>query len=87
MTGRIIETRREAKGCVDEMIENQSQEEAAEKIRRVRHEINNALTALFGNAQMLLLRGNLDEKSRQRVARIEEQAHRIKELVAGLKEE
>ncbi|MDQ4121477.1 MAG: hypothetical protein M3209_08535 [Acidobacteriota bacterium] len=69
------------------MIENQSREEDAQKSRSVRHEINNALTALLGNTQMLLMRGNLDEKSLERVQRIEEQARRIKELTAELKEE
>lgn len=69
------------------MVENQSQDEAAGKMRSVRHEINNALTAMLGNTQMLLMRANLDEKSRERVARIEEQARRIKKLVAELKEE
>jgi signal transduction histidine kinase len=69
------------------MIENQSQEVDAGKLQRIRHEINNALTALLGNTQMLLLRGNLDEKSRERVRRIEEQAQRIRELAAELKED
>ncbi len=69
------------------MIENQSQEADARKLLRIRHEINNALTALLGNTQILLLRGNLDEKSRERVRRIEEQAQRIRELAAELKED
>jgi signal transduction histidine kinase len=69
------------------MIENHSQDEAVRNIRRIRHEMNNAMTALLGNTQMLLLRGNLDEKSRERVVKIEEQARRIRELVAELKEE
>ena len=67
------------------MIENQSKDD--EKLQRVGHEINNALTTLLGNTQMLLLRGNLDEKSRERVEKIEEQAKRIRELAAGLKED
>ena len=70
------------------MIENQSEDSDAHKLLRVRHEINNALTAILGNTQILLLRGgNLDEKSRVRIEKIEEQAKRIRELAAELKED
>ena len=69
------------------MIENQSEDGGAHKLQRVRHEINNALTAILGNTQILLMRGNLDEKSRVRIEKIEEQAKRIRELAAELKED
>ena len=69
------------------MVENQSEDGDAHKLQRVRHEINNALTAILGNTQILLLRGNLDEKSRARIEKIEEQAKRIRELAAELKED
>ena len=69
------------------MIENQSEDGEAHKLQRVRHEINNALTAILGNTQILLLRENLDEKSRARIEKIEEQAKRIRELAAELKED
>lgn len=69
------------------MIENQSEAGDAHKLQRVRHEINNALTAVLGNTQILLLRANLDEKSRARIEKIEEQAKRIRELAAELKED
>jgi len=69
------------------MIENQSEDGGARKLQRVRHEINNALTAVLGNTQILLLRENLDEKSRARIEKIEEQAKRIRELAAELKED
>ena len=69
------------------MIENQSEDSDAHKLQRVRHEINNALTAVLGNTQILLLRANLDEKSRSRIEKIEEQAKRIRELAAELKED
>jgi signal transduction histidine kinase len=69
------------------MIENQSEDKGAHKLHRVRHEINNALTAVLGNTQILLLRANLDEKSRVRIEKIEEQAKRIRELAAELKED
>jgi signal transduction histidine kinase len=54
---------------------------AAELVARVRHEINNPLAALLGQAQ-LLLREDLSEKSRRRAETIESQAKRI-ELIVG----
>ena len=59
--------------------------DAAELVARVRHEINNPLAALLGQAQ-LLLRGELAEKARQRAEIIESQAKRIEEIVAELRE-
>jgi hypothetical protein len=56
------------------MIEDQSEKDFVRKVERVRHDMNNALTILLGNAQILLLRGNLDEKSRARVEQIDQQA-------------
>ncbi len=59
-------------------------DEVSEMITRVRHEINNPLTGVLGQAQ-LLLRENLDEKARRRVTTIEEQAIRIRDIVAQLR--
>ena len=58
--------------------------EAADLVARVRHEINNPLAALLGQAQ-LLLREDLSEKARQRAETIEAQAKRIQEIVAELR--
>lgn len=58
--------------------------EAAELVARVRHEINNPLAALLGQAQ-LLLREDLNEKSRRRAETIESQAKRIEEIVGQLR--
>lgn len=58
--------------------------EAADLIAHVRHEINNPLAALLGQAQ-LLLREDLSEKSRRRAETIEAQAKRIQEIVAELR--
>ncbi len=58
--------------------------EAATLIARVRHEINNPLAALLGQAQ-LLLREELPDKPRKRVETIESLAVRIKEIVAELR--
>jgi signal transduction histidine kinase len=57
--------------------------EAAELVARVRHEINNPLAALLGQAQ-LLLREELSEKARRRAETIETQAKRIQETVRRL---
>jgi signal transduction histidine kinase len=56
----------------------------ADLIARVRHEINNPLAALLGQAQ-LLLREELPEKPRKRVETIESLAVRIKEIAAELR--
>ena len=58
--------------------------EAAELVARVRHEINNPLAALLGQAQ-LLLREDLGEKSRRRAETIESQAKRIEEIDGQLR--
>ena len=58
---------------------------AAELVAHVRHEINNPLAALLGQAQ-LLLREELSEKSRRRAETIEKLAIRIKETVAELRD-
>ncbi len=59
-------------------------EEVAELVAHVRHEINNPLTAMLGQAQ-LLLREDLSEKARKRVQTIEELAIRMRDLVAELR--
>jgi signal transduction histidine kinase len=58
--------------------------EATELVAHVRHEINNPLAALLGQAQ-LLLREDLSEKARRRAETIEAQAKRIQEIVAELR--
>jgi len=59
--------------------------EVAALVARVRHEINNPLAALLGQAQ-LLLREELSEKSRRRAETIESQAKRIEEIVSELRD-
>ena len=60
-------------------------DEAAKLIARVRHEINNPLAAVLGQAQ-LLLREELNEKARNRAEIIEELAIRLRDIVAQLRE-
>lgn len=59
--------------------------DAAALVAHVRHEINNPLAALLGQAQ-LMLREELGEKARRRVETIEMLAIRIKETVAELRD-
>ncbi len=60
-------------------------EEVAELVARVRHELNNPLTGVLGQAQ-LLLREDLSERARKRAQTIEELAIRLKDVVAQLRE-
>lgn len=60
-------------------------DEIADLITRVRYEINNPLTGVLGQAQ-LLLREDLSESARRRVTTIEEQAIRIRDIVAQLRQ-
>ena len=59
-------------------------DEVAELIARVRHEINNPLAGVLGQAQ-LLLREELNEKARKRAQTIEELALRLRDIVAQLR--
>ena len=60
-------------------------EETAALVARIRHEINNPLTGVLGQAQ-LLLREELSERSRKRVQTIEGLALRLRDIVAQLRE-
>ena len=60
-------------------------DEVAELVARIRHEINNPLTGVLGQAQ-LLLREDLSDKARKRVQTIEELAIRIRDIVAQLRD-
>lgn len=59
--------------------------EIADVVARVRHEINNPLTGVIGQTQ-LLLRSELDETARRRVETIEQLAIRIRDIVARLRD-
>ena len=60
-------------------------EETAALVARIRHEINNPLTGVLGQAQ-LLLREDLSERSRKRVQTIEDLALRLRDVVAQLRD-
>ena len=57
----------------------------ADLVAHVRHEINNPLTGVIGQAQ-LLLREELSETARRRVETIEQLAVRIRDTVAQLRD-
>jgi len=58
--------------------------EMVDLVARVRHEINNPLTGVLGQAQ-LLLREELNEKARKRAETIEELAIRLRDVVGQLR--
>lgn len=60
-------------------------EQTADLVARIRHEINNPLTGVLGQAQ-LLLREELSERSRKRVQTIEDLAIRLRDVVGQLRE-
>jgi signal transduction histidine kinase len=60
-------------------------DEVAEVIARVRHEINNPLAGVLGQAQ-LLLREELNEKARKRAQTIEELTLRLRDIVGQLRQ-
>jgi len=59
-------------------------EEIADLVAHVRHDINNPLTGVIGQAQ-LLLREELSPTARRRVETIEQLAGRIRDTVAQLR--
>ena len=60
-------------------------DDVAELVARVRHEINNPLAGILGQAQ-LLLREELNDKSRRRAETIEQLATRLRDVVAQLRQ-
>ena len=54
--------------------------------RNIRHEINNVLTGIVGHTQLLKLRGELNENTRERVNKIEELANRLQEIARQIKD-
>lgn len=59
--------------------------EVADLVARVRHEINNPLAGVLGQAQ-LLLREELSERARKRAQTIEQLAIRLRDVVAQLRQ-
>ncbi len=60
-------------------------DEVADLVAHVRHEINNPLAGVLGQAQ-LLLREELNEKAMKRARIIEELALRLRDIVAQLRQ-
>lgn len=65
--------------------EEHSASGAKDPVGRIRHDLNNALTGILGQTQ-LLLREDLDDRSRERVMMIEALAVRIKDITASLRD-
>jgi signal transduction histidine kinase len=60
-------------------------DEQADLVARIRHEINNPLTGVLGQAQ-LLLREELSGTARKRAETIEDLAIRLRDVVAQLRD-
>jgi signal transduction histidine kinase len=60
-------------------------DEVADLVARVRHEINNPLAGVLGQAQ-LLLREELSDRVRKRAETIEELAIRLRDVVGQLRQ-
>jgi signal transduction histidine kinase len=60
-------------------------DDVADLVSRIRHEINNPLTGVLGQAQ-LLLREDLNERARKRAQTIEQLAIRLRDVVAELRQ-
>ena len=65
--------------------DRQQLEQIVELVARVRHEINNPLTGVLGQAQ-LLLREELNDRARKRAQAIEDLSLRLKDIVAQLRD-
>ncbi|MEK6280484.1 MAG: histidine kinase dimerization/phospho-acceptor domain-containing protein [Acidobacteriota bacterium] len=59
--------------------------EVSDLVTRVRHEINNPLAGVLGQAQ-LLLREELSDRARKRAETIEELAIRLRDVVGQLRQ-
>lgn len=59
--------------------------EMVELVEHVRHEMNNPLTGIIGQAQLLLRDETLGAPARRRVRAIEELAERLRDAVARLR--
>jgi signal transduction histidine kinase len=57
-----------------------------ERVARIRHEINNPLTGVIGQAQLLLREPDLPATARRRAETIEQLAGRIRDTVAELRD-
>ena len=76
----------DGRSVADVVAEYEAQlDEVAELVARVRHEINNPLAGILGQAQ-LLLREELNDKARRRAETIEQLATRLRDVVAQLRQ-
>ena len=77
---------RDGRSMAEVVAEYEAQlDDVAELVARVRHEINNPLAGILGQAQ-LLLREELNDKARRRAETIEQLATRLRDVVAQLRE-
>lgn len=77
---------KDARSVAEVVAEYEAQlDDVAELVARVRHEINNPLAGILGQAQ-LLLREELNDKARRRAETIEQLSTRLRDVVAQLRQ-
>jgi nitrogen-specific signal transduction histidine kinase len=86
-TNAVSEDNTSADRSMTEVVANYEAQldEVAELVARVRHEVNNPLAGILGQAQ-LLLREELNDKARRRAETIEQLATRLRDVVAKLRQ-
>lgn len=81
----VAATNSENSSSVPELIEREKLAAVIQTAVTVNHEVNNPLTAILGNVQLLLLkRADLDDELRAKLKTIEESAMKIKEVTHRL---
>ena len=59
-----------------------SSDDVATLISEVRHDINNALMAIFGYLELIAMREGLPEEVAQKIRGVEAEAHKIRDHIA-----
>ncbi len=81
---RVEERTRELKQAQDQLLQSEKLAAVGELGAGVAHEINNPLAGVLGSAQLLLLRAEPDDPSREQLQCIETEALRIRDIVQNL---
>lgn len=60
--------------------------EVTNRVSHTRHELNNLLTGIFGQVQLLLMREELSPTAKRRIETVEDLAKRLRDTVTHLNE-
>jgi signal transduction histidine kinase/ActR/RegA family two-component response regulator len=81
---RLLQQAQEELIRVERLKESEKLASLGRMLSSAAHEINNPLTGVVGNLEMLLRSSRLDESDRSRMGKIQKEAHRIVGLVRSL---